>query len=80
MALFLEEPGSFLNLLSDIVIRERAIDVHKVKELMNGTGDFTFDWEVKCVRKGFEDYEVIRDERRAPASNTQSVDGSSVEK
>ena len=32
-----------------------------VKELMNGNGDFSFDWEAKGVRAGFEEYEVIRD-------------------
>ncbi|MEO1263548.1 MAG: hypothetical protein AAFZ15_32350 [Bacteroidota bacterium] len=35
----------------------------KVKELMNGAGNFDFDWEVKCVRKGYEDYKVIRSKR-----------------
>lgn len=34
----------------------------KVKELFQGNGNYTFDWEVKCVRKGYEDYKVIRDE------------------
>ena len=23
--------------------------------------EFAFDWKVKCVRKGFEDFQVIRD-------------------
>lgn len=32
-----------------------------VEELMDGKGNFEFDWEVKCVRKGYEDYRVIRD-------------------
>jgi Collagen triple helix repeat (20 copies) len=31
-----------------------------VKELHSGTGNYDFDWEVKCVRKGHEDYQVIR--------------------
>lgn len=34
-----------------------------VKELYGGTGNYAFDWEVKGVRKGFEDYEVIRDKK-----------------
>jgi len=33
-----------------------------VKELFKGTGSYSFDWEVKCVRKGYEDYKVVRDE------------------
>ncbi len=32
----------------------------KVKELKGGTGNFKFDWEVKGVRKGYEDYQPIR--------------------
>ena len=32
-----------------------------VKELFAGQGNYEFDWEVKCVRIGFEDYQVIRD-------------------
>lgn len=32
---------------------------------MNGKGDFSFDYEVKGVRSGYEDYEVIRDESSA---------------
>ena len=35
-----------------------------VKELMNGNGNFKFDWEAKCVRKGYEDYEVIRNKQK----------------
>lgn len=31
-----------------------------VKELNQGTGDYSFDWEVKAVRKGFENFEVVR--------------------
>lgn len=31
-----------------------------VKELMNRKGNFKFDWEVKAVRRGHEQFEVIR--------------------
>lgn len=31
-----------------------------VKELLGGTGNYSFDWEVKAVRLGHENYEVIR--------------------
>lgn len=31
-----------------------------VEELMNGKQGFEFDWEVKCVRKGYEDFKVVR--------------------
>jgi hypothetical protein len=32
-----------------------------VQELRKGKGNYSFDWEVKCVRKGYEDYRVYRD-------------------
>jgi len=44
------------------VIKKTATGI-KIKELRNGTGNYKFDWEVKCVRKGFEDFEVIRDKK-----------------
>jgi hypothetical protein len=31
-----------------------------VRELHGGAGNYDFDWEVKCVRKGYETYQVIR--------------------
>ncbi len=44
-----------------------------VEELMDGKGNFSFDWEVKCVRKGHEDFKVIRDKpQRRLTSKQQS--------
>ena len=44
-----------------------------VEELMDGKGNFSFDWEVKCVRKGHEDFKVIRDKlQRRIISKQQS--------
>jgi hypothetical protein len=34
-----------------------------VKELFKGKGTYQFDWEVKSVRKGYENFEVIRDKK-----------------
>ena len=52
-------------------------DIAKGKELFAGNGNYSFDWEVKCVRKGYEDYEVIRDEDETkvagPKNTTRSV-------
>ncbi|MBN1551991.1 hypothetical protein JW979_10995 [bacterium] len=31
-----------------------------VRELNHGAGSYDFDWEVKCVRKGFENYQAVR--------------------
>ncbi len=36
---------------------ERGI---RVKELFGGTSNYSFDWEAKSVRKGFENYEAVR--------------------
>lgn len=40
-----------------------------VQELMNGSGSYEFDWEVKCVRKSFEDYQVVREKGNANAAS-----------
>ena len=32
-----------------------------IGELFEGVGEYAFDWEVKAVRRGFEDYQVIRE-------------------
>lgn len=32
----------------------------RVKELRKGKGNYQFDWEVKAVRKGFEDFKSVR--------------------
>ena len=51
-------PGSAESLGLAVVAKspERLV----VQELMNGTGTYEFDWEVKSVRKGYEDYRVIQ--------------------
>lgn len=46
----------------------------QVRELKNGIGNFTFDWEAKTIRKAFENYEVIRAKaHRSPASQMGAV-------
>ncbi|KAA3620804.1 MAG: hypothetical protein DWQ02_28800 [Bacteroidetes bacterium] len=42
-----------------------------VQELWNGKGNYEFDWEVKCVRKGYENYRVIRDSDEADPTPTE---------
>lgn len=37
-----------------------------VKELNGGIGNYEIDWEAKAVRKGWEDYQVIREKQRDP--------------
>ena len=44
-----------------LAVIEKSDNGFKVKELKGGEGNFEFDWEVKCIRKGYENFEVIRD-------------------
>lgn len=46
-----------------LAVVERTESGFRVKELSGGTGNYRFDWEVKAVRKGWENFEVIRDNR-----------------
>ena len=32
----------------------------EVKELFDGIGNYSFDWEAKCIRKGYEDFQVLQ--------------------
>lgn len=41
-----------------VAVVEKNADGFRIKELQKGTGNFSFDWEVKAVRKGYESYEV----------------------
>ncbi len=53
-------------------IVEKRKDGFVVKELMNGTQSFNFDWEVKGVRKGYENYKPIREKQKLPNYNKES--------
>jgi hypothetical protein len=44
----------------------------RVKELKGGTGNFKFDWEVKGVRKGYENYQVVRDKEDNQSKKSES--------
>jgi hypothetical protein len=43
-----------------LAVEEKSIGRVLVRELSNGKGDYDFDWEAKCIRKGYEDYRVLR--------------------
>ena len=43
-----------------LAVVEKTTDGFRVVELHGGQGDYAFDWEVKCVRRGHEGFEVIR--------------------
>lgn len=58
-----------------LAVIEKTSKGFKVKELRKGQGTYSFDWEVKGVRKGYEDYKVIRTkglDTPTPVSNPTS--------
>ena len=52
-----------------LAITSKSLSGIVVKELMRGNGTYAFDWEVRSVRKGFEDYQVVRNKVDAGGSN-----------
>ncbi len=48
-----------------LCVTEKNESGFTVQELWNGKGNYHFDWEVKCVRKGYEGFKVIRDKDEA---------------
>lgn len=52
-----------------LAVVERTATGFKIKELHGGTGNYNVDWEVKAVRKGWEDYQPIRDREQENAPN-----------
>lgn len=47
-----------------LAVVEKQATGFVVRELKGGTGNFSFDWEVKAVRKGYEHFEVIRPKQK----------------
>ena len=43
-----------------LAVVEKTATGFRVKELKGGTGNFSFDWEVKAVRTGYEGYQPVR--------------------
>jgi hypothetical protein len=43
-----------------IAVTRKSTDSFEVTELFKGQNTCDFDWEVKAIRKGYEDYQVIR--------------------
>ena len=63
-----------------LAVVEKTATGFKVKELMKGTGNYAFDWEVKGVRKGYEDYKVIQDRSYGQPGTSKAVGSSKSEK
>lgn len=40
----------------------------EVVELQKGKGNYTFDYEVKAIRKGYKNFKVIRDKEKMPSA------------
>ncbi|MFZ1513905.1 MAG: hypothetical protein WAT21_00805, partial [Saprospiraceae bacterium] len=59
-----------------LTIIEKGHDSFTVGELFGGKGNYSFDWEVKGIRKGYEDYRVIRNksEYRVQTESTSLKD------
>jgi hypothetical protein len=43
-----------------LAVSAKSAGGFEVQELYQGSGNYDFDWEVKCVRKGHENYRVLR--------------------
>lgn len=50
-----------------LAVVEKTPEGFLVKEMFQGSGDYQFDWEVKAVRKGFEDYKPVRTKKEMEA-------------
>ena len=46
-----------------LAVVKRSVEGFEVQELLKGEGNYKFDWEAKAVRKGFEDFKVIRSKK-----------------
>lgn len=55
-----------------MAVVEKTATGFKVKELSGGTGNYSFDWEVKCVRKGYEDYKAVREKADSPVPSNST--------
>ncbi len=44
-----------------VAVVSKSREGFEVRELLNGKGNYSFDWEVKGVRLGYEDLQVVQD-------------------
>lgn len=61
-----------------LAVVEKTAKGFKVKELRKGTGNYTFDWESKGVRKGYENFEVVRDRMQVKIPTTEIYDANNA--
>ncbi|MDW3652165.1 MAG: hypothetical protein R8P61_34135, partial [Bacteroidia bacterium] len=43
-----------------LAVVKRTVHGFEVQELLKGEGNYKFDWEAKAVRKGYENFKVVR--------------------
>lgn len=61
-----------------LAVTDRTSKGFTVQELWDGKGNYSFDWEVKAIRKGYENYEVVRDKKPNPTGSKSSLDFNQV--
>ena len=57
-----------------LAVVEKTAEGIRVKELYKGTGNYSFDWEAKAVRKGYENYRAIRDVKDTQIQESINLD------
>lgn len=55
-----------------LAITSKRLSGIEVRELAGGAGDYEFDWRVEAVRKGHEDYQVIRPWMRSDENESKA--------
>lgn len=51
-----------------LAVVEKLPNGFKVKELKGGKGTFSFDWEAKAIRNGYENYQPVRLKSETPSA------------
>ena len=59
-----------------IAVVAKSVDQFSVKELFQGDGNYQFDWEIKAVRSGFENYKVVRDKEKS--QKTKNIEATKI--
>ncbi|MEM7368812.1 MAG: hypothetical protein AAF587_09410 [Bacteroidota bacterium] len=52
-----------------LAVIQKDVTQFEVQELLKGEGNYSFDWEVKAVRLGYEEFEVIRPKMVQPQTS-----------
>jgi len=61
-----------------LAVVEKSKNGFTVKELFNGSGTYSFDWEAKCIRKGYEDYQVIQESIDNQTEESKSINSGGI--